>query len=502
PLGPSAPSAPMQVPVSPAPGQQPSSSRTLLGVAAPIIPQSMPQGVPPGAPPLSPYPSPGAFPAMGSSPAANGYAQQPPPYGAAPDFSNLMAPQNAPYQNMPPSAMAAAGAPVFTPPGYQQALPLPAGVLSPPGMPAYRDDYQSGAITPLAVGATVDVTARRPRASMRKDIIIGVAIAAAVLAVVAVVKVVGSGGGATTGSLVVTLADSEPADVFVNGEKRGTVQGGTFKIEKISAGAYDVKVVRPGASDCVKSVKLDENGLAMVRCEFAPAAVVVLPPDAAEVAVAPPDAALAVVSDGGEAAMALDAPAEVAIADAGVAAAVVPPDAAAPMVAIAPIKPEPVKPPPITPAPTRPDPTKPDPTKVIKPAKPEPVKPEPTKPDPTKVIKPVKPDSSKPAKPDPSKPDPTKPDPSKPDPKTTTTPVAVTDEGYLVAYTTPFSRVVIDGVDTGKTTPIGPRGRIALKPGKHKIKFVVGDQSETISITIEAGKTAKVTRDLQIGSSE
>jgi hypothetical protein len=69
----------------------------------------------------------------------------------------------------------------------------------------------------------------------------------------------------------------------------------------------------------------------------------------------------------------------------------------------------------------------------------------------------------------------------------------------LTAYTTPFARVAIDGVDTGKTTPIGPRGRIALKPGRHKIKFIVGEQSETYAVTIEPGKTTKVTHDLTIG---
>jgi serine/threonine protein kinase len=503
-MSPRAPSAPIQVPSGPMPmpmGGQ-SSSKTLLGVAAPILPQQ-------GGAPLSPYPSPGAFPAMGSSPAANGYGQAPAPYppqyGAPHDFSNLMAPQaqQPAYPGMPPAQMAAHGAPVFTPPGYPQALPLPAGVLSPPGMPAYRDDYQSGAITPLAVGATVDVSPPRPRTSMRKDIIIGVGIAASVLGIFAIVWFAvlgggGGGGGATTGSLVVTLADNQPADVFVNGEKRGTVAGGTFKIEKIAAGKYDVKVVRAGAADCAQSVKLDENGLAMVRCEFAaaaPPAPIVVPPDAAVVAMIAGDAAEVATADAMvEPAVVVDAGVAV-VSDAAVAAVVVPPDAAV-VAIIEPTKPAPTRPDPIKViTPTKPEPTKPDPIKVIKPTKPEP-----TKPDPIKVIKPTKPDPTKPARPDP-----TRPDPTKPDPHATKDPVVAapsTDEGYLVAYTTPFSRVVIDGVDTGKTTPIGPRGRIPLKPGKHKIKFVVGDQSETVTITIEGGKTAKVTRDLQIGAGE
>jgi hypothetical protein len=82
-------------------------------------------------------------------------------------------------------------------------------------------------------------------------------------------------------------------------------------------------------------------------------------------------------------------------------------------------------------------------------------------------------------------------------PEVATAPAA--DEGYLVAYTTPFARVVVDGSDTGKATPIGPRAKIHLKPGKHKIKFVVGDQSEAYTINIEAGKTTTLTKDLQIG---
>jgi hypothetical protein len=91
----------------------------------------------------------------------------------------------------------------------------------------------------------------------------------------------------------------------------------------------------------------------------------------------------------------------------------------------------------------------------------------------------------------------------RPPPPTTTPPPpppVAKSEGYLVVYSTPFARIVVDGVDTKRTTPITARGRIVLAPGKHTLTFVVRtagmEDRYTYSITIEAGKTTKVTKDL------
>jgi hypothetical protein len=79
---------------------------------------------------------------------------------------------------------------------------------------------------------------------------------------------------------------------------------------------------------------------------------------------------------------------------------------------------------------------------------------------------------------------------------------AKTDDpnGYLVAYTTPWAKVSIDGKDTGKMTPIAPRAKIALPPGKHKVTFVVGRESWSYTVTIKAGETSKITKDLPVSS--
>jgi serine/threonine protein kinase len=262
---PTPPAFPAPVPIAAAPGSN-AQGKTLLGIPAPIIPTSGPA-------PLSPYAQAGSqpFPAVGSQP---GYGYQ---QAAAQGFGNIMAPVPS-GQSMTPgaAAAAAAGGPVFTPPGYGvngMPMPLQPGIPSPPGMPAYRDPYDSGAHTPLGVGQTIDVTAIRKRPGIGKDVAIGVAIAAVVLGAFAIVKFAVLGGGSSaaatsTGALVVTVADSQPAEVWVDGAKKGVVEHGTFKIEKLAAGSYAVKVVRAGAKDCEQKVDVAESGLGMVRCEF------------------------------------------------------------------------------------------------------------------------------------------------------------------------------------------------------------------------------------------
>ncbi|MEK6608720.1 MAG: serine/threonine-protein kinase, partial [Myxococcota bacterium] len=74
--------------------------------------------------------------------------------------------------------------------------------------------------------------------------------------------------------------------------------------------------------------------------------------------------------------------------------------------------------------------------------------------------------------------------------------VAPKPDGYLIANTQPWARVWIDGKDTGKTTPIAPRARIALKPGKHKVTFVVGAKRFDFDVVIVSGETARLIRQL------
>ena len=69
-------------------------------------------------------------------------------------------------------------------------------------------------------------------------------------------------------------------------------------------------------------------------------------------------------------------------------------------------------------------------------------------------------------------------------------------EGYLIANSQPYAKVLVDGKDTGKLTPIAPRDHIPLKPGKHVITFVTSDKRVSADVIIKSGEEAKVVRNL------
>jgi eukaryotic-like serine/threonine-protein kinase len=71
-------------------------------------------------------------------------------------------------------------------------------------------------------------------------------------------------------------------------------------------------------------------------------------------------------------------------------------------------------------------------------------------------------------------------------------------EGYLVANTTPWARVFVDGKDTGKTTPIVPRSKIALRPGKHKITFKVEGKEFSFPVVVTAGQITRLIEKLPV----
>lgn len=76
--------------------------------------------------------------------------------------------------------------------------------------------------------------------------------------------------------------------------------------------------------------------------------------------------------------------------------------------------------------------------------------------------------------------------------------VSPSQPGSFTAFTQPFARVYIDGKDTGKMTPIAPRAAISLPPGKHEITFVVGEQRFNYTITIAPGKNKNLVRTLPV----
>jgi len=69
-------------------------------------------------------------------------------------------------------------------------------------------------------------------------------------------------------------------------------------------------------------------------------------------------------------------------------------------------------------------------------------------------------------------------------------------KGFLQVYSKPTAKILVDGVDTGMSTPITGKA-LQLAPGKHKITFVIGDDRFTYSSTIKSGATETMTKDLQ-----
>jgi serine/threonine protein kinase len=70
--------------------------------------------------------------------------------------------------------------------------------------------------------------------------------------------------------------------------------------------------------------------------------------------------------------------------------------------------------------------------------------------------------------------------------------------GYLICNTTPFARVLVDGKNTGKMTPMSPAEKIPLEPGRHVVTFVVEGKKFKYPVTIRAGKTHNLVRSLDV----
>jgi hypothetical protein len=369
---------------------------------------------------------------MGVGPLPPGQSQ-PPPYGY---------PQQAQYPGYPQQPYPGGY------PQYQQPYP---GQSYPPYAP-----YPSGMGPQGAMGPEMQGGVRpRKKSTLVRDIVIGIVIAAVALGAFAVVKFVildddGGDGKATTTakapSLVVTVDGDPPARVFVDGVDKGTTAAGTLTIET-TKGKHAVKVERAGVPACEKEVDVGDSGGA-IECKLGGAA-----------GAGSGSAAGSGAGSAGSAAGSGSGSGSVMVADAGSAAK--PPD-------------------------DKPDKSNDKPDKSND-------KPDKSNDKPDKSND--KPDKSN-DKPDKSNDKPPDKSNDKPPDKSNDKPLEKGDVGYLVAYTTPFARVYVDGVDTGKSTPIVPRGRLELKPGKHKLTFEVDGQKHHYSVTIEAGKTLRFTKDL------
>jgi hypothetical protein len=76
------------------------------------------------------------------------------------------------------------------------------------------------------------------------------------------------------------------------------------------------------------------------------------------------------------------------------------------------------------------------------------------------------------------------------------TSAASAESGFLVANTQPWAKVIIDGKDTGKTTPIAPRSKIALKPGKHVVTFVANGKKFNFDVVIKPAEDTRLIKQL------
>jgi hypothetical protein len=70
------------------------------------------------------------------------------------------------------------------------------------------------------------------------------------------------------------------------------------------------------------------------------------------------------------------------------------------------------------------------------------------------------------------------------------------EPGFLVANTQPWAKVLIDGKDTGKTTPIAPRSKISLKPGKHVVTFVANGKRYNFDVVIKSAEDTRLIKQL------
>jgi serine/threonine protein kinase len=119
---------------------------------------------------------------------------------------------------------------------------------------------------------------------------------------------------------------------------------------------------------------------------------------------------------------------------------------------------------------------------------------------PPKVVTPPKttPKKTTPKKTTPKKTTPKKTTPTPPPPKETSG-GGGGEKGGLIAHTTPWARVIVDGKDSGRNTPIVPKKPIMLPPGKHKVTFKIQSTGETFTfpVNIKSGQNTKLVKKLK-----
>ncbi len=413
-------------------GIHPSSNRTVLGMSAPMAAQP------------NPYP--------------NGYQQpQQPQYG---------------YPGYPQQGYAPQGQPQ---PGY--------------GMP-----YQGAPAAP--VDSQLQPAVSR-KSTLARDIGIGVAIAALLLVGFLALKLFvldadspPAATGAPLATVEIGLPNGVTAEMYVDGVK--TLAAVTDKAKvPVTAGVRKIKLLGPDGKSCEQSLKLEPGKSSPFPCTgLAPPA----DPASGSATPASGSGSATPASTGSGSAVDATKPADAAVGSGSGSAAPAgtgtgPADAT---------KPADAKPADAKPADAKPADAKPAD------AKPADAKPADAKPaDATKTVKPsaaavqsssattaatVRHDEVKPAKPA---------DAPKPaESKSTDVPSDSGSKGYLQVFSKPSAKILIDGKDSGMSTPIAGHA-LALPVGKHKVSFVLGEDSYTYPVTVEQGQTATLSRNLE-----
>jgi serine/threonine protein kinase len=79
-----------------------------------------------------------------------------------------------------------------------------------------------------------------------------------------------------------------------------------------------------------------------------------------------------------------------------------------------------------------------------------------------------------------------------------TTPKGKGGEGYFIALTKPWAKVLINGKDSGRKTPIVPTNPIKLSPGSYKVTFVLPTgESYNFNIKIKGGEQTKLIKNFE-----
>ena len=70
--------------------------------------------------------------------------------------------------------------------------------------------------------------------------------------------------------------------------------------------------------------------------------------------------------------------------------------------------------------------------------------------------------------------------------------------GSLVVSTQPWGRVLIDGRDTGRNTPILPNNPLKLRPGSYRLTVRTNaGESFSFPVSVVEGQTSRIVRRLE-----